>query len=90
MALLEFDDVSVTYRSRGADVPAVRNVSLSVDAGESLGIAGESGCGKTTLTSTVLVSVVFPQPDSPAMPSVSPASTERVTPRTAGTSTPPE
>jgi len=54
MALLEFDDVSVTYRSRGADVPAVRNVSLRVDAGESLGIAGESGCGKTTLTSTVL------------------------------------
>ncbi len=54
MALLEFDDVSVTYRSRGADVPAVRNVTLSVDAGQTLGIAGESGCGKTTLTSTVL------------------------------------
>ena len=54
MTLLEFDDVSVTYRSRGADVPAVRNVSLSVSAGESVGIAGESGCGKTTLTGTVL------------------------------------
>ena len=54
MALLEFDDVSVTYRSRGADVPAVRNVSLAVSAGESVGIAGESGCGKTTLTGTVL------------------------------------
>ena len=39
MAMLEFDDVSVTYRSRGIDVPAVRNVSLSVDAGQTLGIA---------------------------------------------------
>ena len=54
MALLEFDDVSVTYTSRGVVVPAVRGVTLSIDAGETVGIAGESGCGKTTLTSTVL------------------------------------
>lgn len=52
--LLEFDDVAVTYRSREGLVPAVRGVSLRVAPGESLGVAGESGCGKTTLTSTVL------------------------------------
>ena len=54
MTLLEFDDVSVTYRSRHGPVPAVRNVSLSVSLGQTVGIAGESGCGKTTLTSSVL------------------------------------
>ncbi len=41
------------------------------------------------MRSTVLVSVDFPQPDSPAIPRVWPASTERLTPRTAGTSRPP-
>jgi peptide/nickel transport system ATP-binding protein len=54
MTLLEFDDVSITYQSRQGPVPAVRNVSLSVEQGQTLGIAGESGCGKTTLTSSVL------------------------------------
>ena len=54
MTLLEFDDVSITYQSGQGPVPAVRNVSLSVQQGETVGVAGESGCGKTTLTSSVL------------------------------------
>jgi len=54
MTLLEFDDVSITYQARQGLVPAVRNVSLSLPLGQTLGIAGESGCGKTTLADSVL------------------------------------
>lgn len=54
MTLLEMDDVAVTYRTGGGDVPAVRGVSLRLDAGETLGIAGESGSGKSTLMRPVL------------------------------------
>ena len=53
-ALLELDNVSVTYRTSEGPVPAVREVSLSLEAGSSLGVAGESGCGKSTLAATVL------------------------------------
>ncbi|WP_213452437.1 ABC transporter ATP-binding protein [Rhizomonospora bruguierae] len=52
--LLEVEDLRVTYRTAGGDLPAVRGVHLTVDKGQTLGVAGESGCGKTSVASAIL------------------------------------
>lgn len=60
--LVEVDDLKVWFpvRSRGVirrhvnDVKAVDGVSLSIRRGETMGLVGESGCGKTTLGLAVL------------------------------------
>jgi peptide/nickel transport system ATP-binding protein len=50
--VLEVDDLRIHYLTRfGAKVQAVDGVSFRLQEGEILGIAGESGCGKTTLVS---------------------------------------
>jgi len=47
-ALLEVDDLRVFYYTRKGPVKAVDGVSFALEKGDSLGIAGESGCGKST------------------------------------------
>jgi peptide/nickel transport system ATP-binding protein len=54
VALLEVRDLSVTYRTTEGDLPAVRGVDLTVAEGETVGLSGESGCGKSTVAGSVL------------------------------------
>ncbi|HEY5421487.1 MAG TPA: ATP-binding cassette domain-containing protein, partial [Marmoricola sp.] len=52
--LLEIHDLTLIYQTSEGPLPAVRGVDLVVHAGEVVGVAGESGCGKSSLASTVL------------------------------------
>jgi peptide/nickel transport system ATP-binding protein len=54
VTLLELRDLVVTYRAQSGLVPAVRGVSLAVEPGQTLGLAGESGCGKSTIAASIL------------------------------------
>jgi peptide/nickel transport system ATP-binding protein len=52
--LLSVRDLRVTYGTRGGAIPAVRGVDLELAVGETLGLAGESGCGKSSLAGALL------------------------------------
>ena len=52
--LLEIKDLNVEYRTDDATYYAVNDLSLSLDKGETLGLVGETGAGKTTTALSIL------------------------------------
>lgn len=52
--LLEVKDLTFSFRTYAGEVQAVRGVDLSLDRGRSLGIVGESGCGKSVTAKSII------------------------------------
>ena len=60
MALLEVSDLRTYFKTREGEVHAVDGVSFKVEQGETLGIVGESGCGKSVTALSIMGLVQTP------------------------------
>jgi peptide/nickel transport system ATP-binding protein len=60
LTLLEIDDLAVGFRTEAGLLRAVDGVSLRLEKGRTLGLVGESGCGKSVTASAILRLVPSP------------------------------
>ena len=73
MALLEIDNLQVGFDTEAGLVRAVDGVSITVEAGQTVGLVGESGCGKSVTAASVLRQGQVRQPARPARTAARPA-----------------
>lgn len=52
--VLNVENLTMHYTTRAGEVSAVNNVSFSLERGQSMGLVGESGCGKTSIAISLL------------------------------------
>jgi ABC-type dipeptide/oligopeptide/nickel transport system ATPase component len=60
VALLEVKDLRTVFKTREGEVKAVDGVSFELERGQTLGIVGESGCGKSVTASSIMGIVMPP------------------------------
>jgi len=58
--LLTIRNLKTYFKVRGGVLKAVDDVSLTIDRGETLGLVGESGCGKSVTASTIMGLIPMP------------------------------
>ncbi|MBI5154687.1 ABC transporter ATP-binding protein [Candidatus Poribacteria bacterium] len=63
MALLEIKDLQVAFTTEAGTLKAVDGVSFEVESGRTLGVVGESGCGKSVTAMSVLRLIPNPPGD---------------------------
>ena len=61
MALIELRDVTKSYKRDAIEIPVLEGVSISVGAGDFMGLMGPSGSGKSTLVRTINLLEPFQQ-----------------------------
>lgn len=52
--IVEINELEVTFRTLDGEIRGVHDVSMSVQAGETLGVVGESGCGKSVTAHSIM------------------------------------
>lgn len=58
--LLQIEDLHIHYMSEGREVKALNGVTLDIHAGETIGLVGETGAGKTTLALAIMKLIAQP------------------------------
>ena len=58
--MLKIENLSTSYKTIDGDVHVINDLNFTINDNEIFGIAGESGCGKTTLLNTLYDIVEFP------------------------------
>ena len=48
--ILEIEDLNISFFARAGEIPAVMDFSCTIMPGEAMGLVGESGCGKSTVS----------------------------------------